>query len=178
VNNILFFVSFTVKQPHHIPVLLYQNFTIFPNDNFPRNPRILRPMRQSPGPVDIIIEVDLRNVWARNHRYYPPLPSTLNTDLLSDTGTKTVTTTSNPRAFPSSLCLKKSAVQTLAAEDLQTEAEIQQACPECGNEKMWFYTLQIRSADEGVGLPFFWIMGERVGLMRGGRCTGDRVLSV
>ncbi|PWW74368.1 hypothetical protein C7212DRAFT_299062 [Tuber magnatum] len=68
----------------------------------------------------------------------------------TDTGTKTVTTTSNPRAFPSSLRLRKSALQALAAEDLQTEAEIQQACPECGNEKMWFYTLQIRSADEGA----------------------------
>ena len=88
-----------------------------------------------------------------------------------------MTTNSNPRAFPSSLRLKKSAVQTLAAEDLKTEAEIHQACPECGNEKMWFYTLQIRSADEGVGLPFFWVVGERVGLMRG-VCAGDCVLSV
>ena len=54
-------------------------------------------------------------------------------------------------------------------EDLQTEAEIQQVCPECGNQKMWFYTLQIRSADEGVGFCLsFWVVGERGGLIRRG----------
>lgn len=67
-----------------------------------------------------------------------------------DPGSKSVTTQSAPTAFPSALRLKKSAVQSLAAEDLQTEAEIKQKCPECGREKMWFYTLQLRSADEGA----------------------------
>lgn len=69
-----------------------------------------------------------------------------------DPGSKIVTTQSAPAAFPSALRLKKSAVQTIAAEDLQTEAEIKQKCPECAREKMWFYTLQLRSADEGVRL--------------------------
>ncbi|KAH0608125.1 uncharacterized protein H6S33_002177 [Morchella sextelata] len=67
-----------------------------------------------------------------------------------DPGNKTVTTQSALSAFPSALRLKKSAVQSLAAEDMQTEAEIKQTCPECGREKMWFYTLQLRSADEGA----------------------------
>lgn len=67
-----------------------------------------------------------------------------------DSGSKIVTTQSAPAAFPSALRLKKSAVQTIAAGDLQTEAEIKQKCPECAREKMWFYTLQLRSADEGV----------------------------
>lgn len=85
----------------------------------------------------------------------PTITCEMCTSTTHDSGaTKTVTTRSNASAFPSSLRLKRSAVQTLAPADLQTEAEIGQTCPECGNGKMWFYTLQLRSADEGVG---FWL---------------------
>ena len=58
-------------------------------------------------------------------------------------------TKSKPSAFPSALRSKHSAVQTLKAEDVQTEATIRQTCPECGREEMRYYTLQLRSADEG-----------------------------
>lgn len=67
-----------------------------------------------------------------------------------DIATKEVTTKSAPSAFTSALRQKRSAVQTLSSDDLQTEATIQQACPECGNPEMKFYTLQLRSADEGA----------------------------
>lgn len=44
---------------------------------------------------------------------------------------------------------KRSAVQNLTEEDVQTTATIRQTCPECGIEEMRYYTLQLRSADEG-----------------------------
>ena len=69
---------------------------------------------------------------------------------ITDTSSKSITTKSKPTAFPSALRSKRSAVQTLTAEDLQTDAVIQQTCPECGREEMRFYTLQLRSADEGT----------------------------
>ncbi|KAF8471989.1 hypothetical protein BDZ91DRAFT_775422 [Kalaharituber pfeilii] len=67
-----------------------------------------------------------------------------------DSTTKIVTTRSAPSAFPSSLRQKRSAVQTLSSDDLQTEATIKQTCPQCSNPEMKFYTLQLRSADEGA----------------------------
>ncbi|KAI9836546.1 MAG: hypothetical protein M1819_001177 [Sarea resinae] len=66
-----------------------------------------------------------------------------------DTSAKTVTTKSKPSAFPSSLRSKRSDVQTVSAGDMQTEATIKQTCTECGREEMRYYTLQLRSADEG-----------------------------
>ena len=68
---------------------------------------------------------------------------------LIDTSSKTITTKSKPTAFPSALRSKRSAVQTLTDEDVQTSATIRQTCPECGREEMRYYTLQLRSADEG-----------------------------
>ena len=68
---------------------------------------------------------------------------------LIDTSSAVVITKSKPTAFPSLLRSKRSAIQTLTAEDVQTEATIRQTCPECGREEMWYYTLQLRSADEG-----------------------------
>ena len=68
---------------------------------------------------------------------------------LIDTSSTVVTTKSKPTAFPSLLRSKRSAVQTLTAQDVQTEATIRQTCPECGREEMRYYTLQLRSADEG-----------------------------
>lgn len=95
----------------------------------------------------------MRNVRHRYQRSTPThsiLTSSGSNYSSTDPGNKTVTTQSAPSAFPSALRLKKSAVQSLATEDIQTEAEIKQICPECGREKMWFYTLQLRSADEGA----------------------------
>ena len=68
---------------------------------------------------------------------------------LTDTSSKTIRTKSKPTAFPSALRSKRSTVQTLTAEDVQTEATIRQTCPGCGREEMRYYTLQLRSADEG-----------------------------
>ena len=68
---------------------------------------------------------------------------------LLDTSSKTITTKSKPNAFPSALRSKLSSVQTLSAEDVETHAVIQETCPDCGREEMRWYTLQLRSADEG-----------------------------
>lgn len=84
-----------------------------------------------------------------------------------DTSEKTTVAKSNPKNLgTSSLRLKRSAVQTFAADELTTEAKISQECPECGRGEMWFYTLQLRSADEGVsfgmgnavGVEWHWLM--------------------
>lgn len=64
-----------------------------------------------------------------------------------------VVTKSHEDAFPSSLRLKKSAVKTLltkADEDAENGATIEETCPKCGNDRMTYHTLQLRSADEGA----------------------------
>lgn len=67
---------------------------------------------------------------------------------------KTVTTKSKPTAFPSALRSKRSAVQTLTADDVQADATIRETCPDCGREEMRYYTLQLRGADEGSTVFF------------------------
>ncbi|PSS16765.1 hypothetical protein M430DRAFT_122409 [Amorphotheca resinae ATCC 22711] len=67
-----------------------------------------------------------------------------------NTAAKTTTTTSTPSSFPSLLRQKRSTIQTVERSDMrQTEAWIQQSCPECGREKVRFSAVQLRSADEG-----------------------------
>jgi DNA-directed RNA polymerase subunit M/transcription elongation factor TFIIS len=68
---------------------------------------------------------------------------------LSDTASKTITSEFKPTAFPFSLRSKRSAVQTLVTEDRRVKVIIQETCPECGRPEMRYYTLQLRSADEG-----------------------------
>ncbi|ODH49910.1 hypothetical protein GX48_03999 [Paracoccidioides brasiliensis] len=63
---------------------------------------------------------------------------------------KTITSESKPNAFPSALRTKRSLVQTLTADDKKGEAIASESCPECGRPEMRYYTLQIRSADEGT----------------------------
>ena len=67
----------------------------------------------------------------------------------TDTSSKVITTQSKPNAFPSVLRSKHSAVQALSTEDVPTGALTQETCPQCGSKEMRFYTLQLRSADEG-----------------------------
>jgi DNA-directed RNA polymerase I subunit RPA12 len=67
-----------------------------------------------------------------------------------DAPSKPITSESKPNAFPSSLRAKRSAVRTLTAEDRKTEATINQTCQACGRPEMRYYTLQLRSADEGT----------------------------
>lgn len=62
-----------------------------------------------------------------------------------------VVTRSAPGAFPSVLKQKRSVVQVTAPNEQENEgrATIQEKCPKCGNDTMTFFTLQLRSADEG-----------------------------
>lgn len=74
-----------------------------------------------------------------------------------------VTTRSPAGSFPSLLRQKRSVVQVPtesavggvagaeAAQQLETEsrATIEEPCPKCNNPQMTFFTLQLRSADEG-----------------------------
>ncbi|KAA8649941.1 hypothetical protein EYZ11_000993 [Aspergillus tanneri] len=62
---------------------------------------------------------------------------------------KTIVSESKPSAFPSALRAKRSAVQTLTAEDKRTEALTQHTCAKCGRKEMYYTTVQLRSADEG-----------------------------
>lgn len=59
-------------------------------------------------------------------------------------------THSKPTAFPSSLRAKRSEVQTINDNDVQTSVVIQQTCEKCGREEVRYYTQQLRSADEGT----------------------------
>lgn len=67
-----------------------------------------------------------------------------------DTSSKTVVTVSKPTAFPSSLRAKRSEVQTISEEDVQTTSIINHPCEKCGREQVRYYTQQLRSADEGT----------------------------
>ncbi|AQZ12708.1 RPA12 (YJR063W) [Zygosaccharomyces parabailii] len=62
-----------------------------------------------------------------------------------------VVTSTSADAFPSSLKLKQSVVKTsLGRDELKEGATIKEKCPKCGNDEMHYYTLQLRSADEGA----------------------------
>ncbi|KAF2754453.1 hypothetical protein EJ05DRAFT_489166 [Pseudovirgaria hyperparasitica] len=78
-----------------------------------------------------------------------------------DTSSKVVTTHSKPSAFPSALRAKRSEVQTLAAEDMQTEVVVNQTCEKCGREKVRYYEQQLRSADEGSTIFYICDCGHR-----------------
>ncbi|EAS35396.3 DNA-directed RNA polymerase I polypeptide [Coccidioides immitis RS] len=67
-----------------------------------------------------------------------------------DIASKTIISESKPEAFPSALRSKRSAVRTLTAEDKKKDAVIAHTCDQCGRPEMTFYTLQLRSADEGT----------------------------
>lgn len=66
---------------------------------------------------------------------------------------------SKPSAFPSALRAKRSAVQTLSAEDRKTEAIIDRTCNECGRKEMFYTTVQLRSADEGSTVFYRCVCG-------------------
>jgi RNase P subunit RPR2 len=51
--------------------------------------------------------------------------------------------------FPSILRTKNSAVQDVTEDDMQRDQTIEKKCPQCGNKEMKYYTLQLRSVDEG-----------------------------
>ncbi len=69
--------------------------------------------------------------------------------IVKDTSSKIVVTRTKDSAFPSELRLKRSKVQTVERNDRKNEATIQETCPECGRTEMRYYTVQLRSADEG-----------------------------
>ena len=67
-----------------------------------------------------------------------------------DLSSKVIVTRSKPDAFPSSLRAKRSEVQTASADDVQKDATIRMTCEKCGREEVRYYTMQLRSADEGT----------------------------
>lgn len=77
----------------------------------------------------------------------------------SDAAPGTVISESKPSAFPSSLRAKRSAVQTLTAEDRKTEAIAQHTCAKCGRKEMYFSAVQLRSADEGSTIFYRCVCG-------------------
>ncbi|KAH8696104.1 putative DNA-directed RNA polymerase I 13.1 kDa polypeptide [Talaromyces proteolyticus] len=72
---------------------------------------------------------------------------------------QTIISESKPNAFPSALRAKRSAVQTLTAEDRTVEAVTQKTCDKCGRKEMFFTTAQLRSADEGTTVFYRCVCG-------------------
>lgn len=73
------------------------------------------------------------------------------TFLTSDTSSKTITTTSKPSAFPSTLRTKlRSDLKVVEQSEMRTDSEINMTCDNCGSAKVRYYTQQLRSADEGT----------------------------
>jgi DNA-directed RNA polymerase subunit M/transcription elongation factor TFIIS len=79
-------------------------------------------------------------------RTQPPAPVLT---LATDTSSKTVVTHSKPTAFPSALRAKRSEVQTISEDDVNTTSVIALPCEKCGHKEVRYYTQQLRSADEG-----------------------------
>jgi DNA-directed RNA polymerase subunit M/transcription elongation factor TFIIS len=75
-----------------------------------------------------------------------------------------IVTRSKPTAFPSSLRDKRSDVQTVDEDDLQTNATIEVSCEKCGRETVRFYTQQLRGADEGSTVFYTCKCGNKYGL--------------
>lgn len=73
----------------------------------------------------------------------------------------TIVSESKPSDFPSALRTKRSAVQTLTAEDKKTEALIQHTCAKCGRKEMYFTAVQLRSADEGSTIFLSCVCGHK-----------------
>jgi DNA-directed RNA polymerase I subunit RPA12 len=67
----------------------------------------------------------------------------------TDTSSKTVITKTKASSFPSVLRQKRSAVQTIEHSDRNNDATINETCPSCGKKEVKYYSLQLRSADEG-----------------------------
>ncbi|KAJ2705042.1 DNA-directed RNA polymerase I core subunit rpa12 [Coemansia sp. IMI 203386] len=63
-------------------------------------------------------------------------------------GTETVSR-SQDNAFPSRLRNKRSLVQGVGDSAERVDARVEETCPQCGGNEMTFYTMQMRSADEG-----------------------------
>ncbi|CAG7955115.1 unnamed protein product [Penicillium salamii] len=76
-----------------------------------------------------------------------------------DTIPQTTVSESKASSFPSSLRAKRSAVQTLSAEDRKTEAVIDKTCPDCARTEMFYTTVQLRSADEGSTVFYRCVCG-------------------
>ncbi|GAB7343276.1 hypothetical protein MBLNU457_1332t1 [Dothideomycetes sp. NU457] len=66
-----------------------------------------------------------------------------------DTSSKVIVTHSKPDAFPSSLRAKRSEIQSIAEDEERKDATIQETCPKCNAPEVRYYTVQLRSADEG-----------------------------
>jgi DNA-directed RNA polymerase I subunit RPA12 len=74
---------------------------------------------------------------------------------------QTIISESKPNAFPSALRAKRSAVQTLTADDRKTDAITEHTCAKCGRKEMFFTTAQLRSADEGTTVFYSCVCGFR-----------------
>ncbi|EEY14979.1 DNA-directed RNA polymerase I core subunit rpa12 [Verticillium nonalfalfae] len=67
-----------------------------------------------------------------------------------DTGSKSISTSTKPTDFPSQLRQKlQSKVQTIEKHKVNTHALIDETCPKCGREEVYYTQLQLRGADEG-----------------------------
>ncbi|KAJ2727185.1 DNA-directed RNA polymerase I core subunit rpa12 [Coemansia sp. Benny D115] len=56
---------------------------------------------------------------------------------------------SHDNAFPSRLKNKRSLVQGVGESSERVNARVEEQCPQCDSNEMTFYTMQMRSADEG-----------------------------
>lgn len=86
---------------------------------------------------------------AENKGLYSPFSPGRNSNPLTDTASKTITTSTKASSFPSLLRQKRSDIQQVERSDMQNEAVIQQTCPECGRQEVRYTAVQLRSADEG-----------------------------
>ena len=67
-----------------------------------------------------------------------------------DMTAKSILTTSKPSDFPSVLRSKRSQVQNVRQEDIQTHAMSDVACERCSKHDVRYTTAQLRGADEGT----------------------------
>lgn len=64
-------------------------------------------------------------------------------------------TASTPNAFPSTLREKRSKIQTINDDEIETLATVSKTCPTCENQTLLWRDMQLRGADEGMTI-FYW----------------------
>ena len=120
-------------------------------------------LRESTGDANAILHCTVCGTRNKG-KYHMAAFYTLSMKLLvsnmsPDTVPQTIVSESKPSTFPSALRAKRSAVQTLSAEDRKTEAITEHTCARCGRTEMFYTTVQLRSADEGSTVFYRCVCG-------------------
>jgi DNA-directed RNA polymerase I subunit RPA12 len=116
-----------------------------------RYPPLLRDLRQPPRTSNHLQEDNpVRSLRRLEQKYAFPVTYSCPTDTGKDKWPLSTQTFSKPDAFPSALQAKRSNVQAVNDDDIETWATVSKACPSCNHQTLLWRDMQLRGADEGT----------------------------